>query len=73
MTRLRSLLRDVVRARITGVLAAFDAHHAGIYAADDIGTEEDRYTCPRKCGFVGTEREWLDHLADKLADALVAK
>lgn len=67
-------LRELIRENIAGVLYAFDGHAAGIYAADEIGTEEDRYACDRqKCGFVGTQSEWCDHLADKLADALEAK
>lgn len=66
-------LRDLIRDNIAGVLAAFDEHAAGIYAADDLGTEEDRYVCLGKCGFVGTQSEWSGHLADKLADTLDAK
>lgn len=63
-------LRELIRENIAGVLYAFDEHAAGIYQAEQIGTEEDRYACPQKCGFVGTQSEWCDHLADKLADAL---
>lgn len=66
-------VRQMVRDNIAGLLTVFDEHEAGIYSADDIGTEEDRYTCPKRCGFVGTQSEWCDHLADKLADVLVAK
>jgi hypothetical protein len=66
-------LRDLIRDNIGGVLAVFDEHEAGIYSAEDIGTEEDRYSCPQKCAFIGTQSEWCDHLADKLADALEAK
>lgn len=66
-------VRFLVKERIDGVLSAFDTHSAEVYAAEDISTEEDRYVCTGDCNFVGTEQEWLDHLADKLADVLVAR
>lgn len=66
-------LRELIRQRIGGVLAAFDQHEAGIYRAEDIGTEKDRFACGGACGFFGTEQEWLDHLAVVLADSLEAE
>lgn len=71
--KLRHGIRDLIRDNIPDVLSAFDAHEAGIYRAEDIGAENDRYVCAGICNFVGTENEWQAHLADKLADVLVAK
>lgn len=65
-------LRELIKDQIDGVLAVFGTHKAEVFAAEDISTEEDRYVCVGDCNFVGTEQEWRDHLADKLADVLVA-
>lgn len=69
----KDLVRDVVRSNIGIFIAVFDAHDPGIYRAVDVEAAEDLYRCPDVCGgFIGTRSEWERHLADKLADALIA-
>lgn len=55
--------RTLIHDRITELLAAFDAHDPGIL--DSI------YKC--RCGWRGTEAEWMTHLADALTVALTAE
>ena len=67
---IRALLRD----RITEVIAAFDAHDPGVYLAADIDADEDQFHCPGACpGFIGPKAAWEQHLADRLADALIGE
>ncbi|MCV7065626.1 hypothetical protein H7H51_07690 [Mycolicibacterium farcinogenes] len=60
-------MRGLVHERITEVLAAFDDHEAHL----EDWQSPVIYRC--RCPFRGTEAEWQQHLADKLADALAGE
>ncbi|OBK04055.1 MULTISPECIES: hypothetical protein [Mycolicibacterium] len=72
-------VRGLVHARISDIVATFDAHDPGIYRAADSGEPHDLYRCgvgcakPPESPFFGTREEWERHLADKLADALAGE
>lgn len=54
-------VREFLTGNITQLIAALDEHEAGIY--------EDRapvsYYC--RCGFRGTEQQWEQHVAERMA------
>lgn len=55
-------MREFLRANVTALIATLDAHEAGLY--------EDRapvsFYC--RCGFRGTETEWEQHVAERMAE-----
>lgn len=54
-------LREFLRANMTAIVGGVDLHDATI-------RDDDTYVCPKPCTFVGTPREWEQHLADVIAD-----
>lgn len=56
-------VRTLIQDRITDVIAAFDNHDPGIL--------DGEYKC--RCGWRGTEKEWEQHLAGAIGDALVTE